>query len=153
ARRGYPGRRGGAAGARPGSGCLHHQSDCVAALPDLIHIGLIGPLPPVQTGPADYLANFLPGLARHAELTVFVPDPGAVDRGLRREYRIRALSERDDPAIDVLVYHIANNPEQIPAIDAALEGPPGLLEIHDGSQHHLVAHRFGDFGSLDKYAE
>jgi glycosyltransferase involved in cell wall biosynthesis len=119
----------------------------------MIHIGLVGPLPPVQTGPADYLANMLPGLARHAEITVFVPDPAAVDASLRREYRVRPLTERDDPKVDVLIYHIANNPEQIPSIDAALEGPPGLLEIHDGSQHHLVAHRFGDFASLDKYAE
>ena len=119
----------------------------------MIHIGLVGPLPPVQTGPADYLANMLPGLARQAELTVFVPDRSAVDPGLSRAYRVRPLSERADPSVNVLIYHIANNVEQVGAIDAALEGPPGLLEIHDGSQHHLVARRFGDFGSLGKYAE
>jgi glycosyltransferase involved in cell wall biosynthesis len=114
---------------------------------------MVGPLPPVQTGPADYLANMLPGLARHAEISVFVPDPSAVELGLSRDYRVRPLSERRDPAVNRLVYHVANSVEQIPTIDAALEGPPGLLEIHDGSQHHLVARRFGDFDSLGKYAE
>lgn len=117
----------------------------------MTHLGLVGPVPPVQTGPADYLGNMLPGLAAHAELTVFDPDPSTVDPELRRRYRFRRLEERADPGIDALIYHVANNPWQIPAIDAALEGPAGILELHDASQHHLVAHRFADPHHLERY--
>lgn len=105
------------------------------------HIGLATTLSPAATGPAEFVAGVLPELARTARISCFVEDPGGVDPGLRERFSIRPLADRFDPSVDLLVYHIANNLTQAPVYDAAMAGPPGLLEIHDGSLHHMLATR------------
>ena len=104
-----------------------------------LHVGLATTLPPAPTGPAEFVAGVLPELARAARITCFVDDPRLVEPALRDHFDIRALDERGDPDIDVVVYHIANNLAQLAIYQAAMEGPPGLLEIHDGSLHHTLA--------------
>ncbi|HEY2667929.1 MAG TPA: glycosyltransferase [Actinomycetota bacterium] len=104
-----------------------------------LHVGLATTLPPAPTGPAEFVAGVLPELARAARITCFVDDPGLVEPALRHRFDIRALDARTDPDIDVVVYHIANNLAQLAIYQAAMEGPPGLLEIHDGSLHHTLA--------------
>ncbi|HLH27688.1 MAG TPA: hypothetical protein VKW77_02155, partial [Acidimicrobiales bacterium] len=83
-----------------------------------LHIGLATTLPPAPTGPAEFVAGALPELARACTITCFVDDPGGVDPALRRQFPVRPLTERDDPAIDLIVYHIANNLHQIAIYDA-----------------------------------
>ncbi|MFN8035236.1 MAG: glycosyltransferase family 4 protein [Acidimicrobiia bacterium] len=106
-----------------------------------MRLGLVGPLPPVPSGPADYLAGMLPALARRCEVTCFVPDVDATDPALRAAHDVRPLDERADPAVDLLHYHLANNEHHAAVFEAAMAGPPGLAVVHDGSVHHLVAHR------------
>ena len=104
-----------------------------------LHLAVAGPLPPARTGPADYVKRSLPALSRLAEITCLTGDPAKVDPDLRRDYRIRSLDERHDPAFDLVVYHVANNPFHEDVLAAAMEGPPGLLVLHDGSLHHLMS--------------
>lgn len=104
-----------------------------------LHVGLATTLPPAPTGPAEFVAGALPQLAEAARISCFVDDPARVEPTLAERFRIRPLAERADPDIDVVVYHIANNLAQLPVYHAAMEGPPGLLEIHDGSLHHTLA--------------
>jgi|GEM_PF-512726 len=105
-----------------------------------MRLGLVGPLPGVPSGPADYLGGLLPALARHAELTCFVPDVEDTDATLRTTYDVRPIDARHDPSIDLLHYHLANNEHHRAVFEAAMTGPPGLAVVHDGSVHHLVAH-------------
>lgn len=117
-------------------------------MPSPFHIGLATTLPPAPTGPAEFVAGALQDLAREAHITCFVSDPAGVEPALAQRFAIRSLSERaDDPSVDLLVYHIANNLPQAAVYDAAMDGPPGLLEIHDGSLHHTLATR--TIGSAD----
>ncbi len=104
-----------------------------------LHVGLATTLPPAPTGPAEFVAQALPELARTARISCFVEDPDLVEPALRKRYTIRPLDERNDPDVDVIVYHIANNLAQLAIYHAAMEGPPGLLEIHDGSLHHTLS--------------
>jgi glycosyltransferase involved in cell wall biosynthesis len=104
-----------------------------------LHVGLATTLPPAPTGPSEFVAGALPELARAARISCFVDDPGLVDPALRQRFTIRPLRERTDPDVDVVVYHIANNLAQISVYHAAMAGPPGLLEIHDGSLHHTLS--------------
>lgn len=104
-----------------------------------LHVGLATTLPPAPTGPSEFVAGALRELARAARITCFVEDPDLVDPILRERCAIRPLDERGDPDVDVVVYHIANNLAQISIYHAAMEGPPGLLEIHDGSLHHTLS--------------
>lgn len=105
------------------------------------HLGLATTLSPAATGPAEFVAGVLPEMARAARISCFVQHPDEVDPALRERFVVRPLGERDDPSVDLLVYHIANNLTQAPVYDAAMDGPPGLLEIHDGSLHHMLATR------------
>ncbi|MGH2717679.1 MAG: hypothetical protein ACRDJU_03730, partial [Actinomycetota bacterium] len=101
-----------------------------------LHIGLATTLPPVPTGPAEFVAAVLPALSRTCTVTCLVDEPSAVDPALGEQFAVRPLTDRTDPSIDLVVYHIANNLQQAAIYDAAMDGPPGLLEIHDGSLHH-----------------
>jgi glycosyltransferase involved in cell wall biosynthesis len=116
-----------------------------------LHLGLATTLPPAPTGPAEFVAGALPELARATTITCFVENPAAVDPWLRERFAVRALAERNDPAIDLLVYHIANNLHQVAIYDAAMDGPPGLLEIHDGSLHHTLATRMLSSDDVEAY--
>jgi glycosyltransferase involved in cell wall biosynthesis len=116
-----------------------------------VHLGLAATLPPAPTGPAEFVAGALPELARACTVTCFVTDPAGVDPALRERFTIRPLAERDDPSIDLVLYHIANNLHQVDIYDAAMAGPPGLLEIHDGSVHHTLATRMLASDDVDAY--
>ncbi len=118
-----------------------------------LHLGLVGPLPPVPSGPADYLAELLPALAQRVRLTCFVPDVTATDDALRAKFDVQPISARDNPDVDLLHYHLANNEHHEAVFEAALVGPPGLAVIHDGSVHHLAAHLMLTGGSPDRYRE
>lgn len=115
------------------------------------HVGLATTLPPAPTGPAEFVAGALPALAAAARITCFVSDPAAVEPAIAQRFALRPLAERDDPSVDLLVYHIANNLHQVAIYDAAMAGPPGLLEIHDGSLHHMLATRMLASDDVDTY--
>jgi glycosyltransferase involved in cell wall biosynthesis/SAM-dependent methyltransferase len=116
-----------------------------------LHLAVAGPLPPARTGPADYVKRSLPALARLAEVTCLTGDPGAVDADLRQRFRVRSLEERHDPAFDLVVYHVANNPFHEDVVAAAMDGPPGLIVLHDGSLHHLMSDVHLKFDRHDEY--
>lgn len=107
----------------------------------LMHLGLVAPLPPTPAGAAEWVAAALPLLVQHARISCFVPDPEFVDKALRDKFDIRHIDERHDPQIDMLVYHIGNNPHHEFVFDALREGPSGLVEVHDGSLHHYIQER------------
>jgi glycosyltransferase involved in cell wall biosynthesis/2-polyprenyl-3-methyl-5-hydroxy-6-metoxy-1,4-benzoquinol methylase len=118
-----------------------------------LKLGLAGPLPPAGAGPADYIAGLLPALSGLAELICFVPDPAEVDPALAARYSVRALSERRDSDVDLIVYHLANNPWHLEVVRAAMDGPPGIAVVHDASLHHLLSAQLLDTGHEDAYRE
>jgi glycosyltransferase involved in cell wall biosynthesis/SAM-dependent methyltransferase len=101
-----------------------------------LRLGIVAPLPPAPTGPADYVAGMLPAIARRAEVTCLTADPDAVDEAIHKEFAVLPLHRRHDENLDVVVYHVANNIHHTEVNEAAMEGPPGLLMVHDGSIHH-----------------
>jgi glycosyltransferase involved in cell wall biosynthesis len=85
-------------------------------------VAWFSPMPPEQTGIADYSALLLPHLRERVELTV-------VRRGSRKPPR----------GTDVAVYHVGNNPDAHAWIVDALRRRPGVVVLHDFVLHHLVA--------------
>src|SRR4051812_38703129 len=98
-----------------------------------MHLGLVAPLPPTPSGVAEWVKFALPLLEQHAQITCFVPDVDAVSADIRSAHHVRHISERGEASIDMLVYHIGNNPHHEFVFDALIEGPAGLVEVHDGS--------------------
>jgi len=87
-----------------------------------VRVAYFSPLPPEQSGIADYSALLLPALRERLELTV-------VKRGAKRAPR----------GTDLSVYHIGNNPNAHGWIVDALRREPGAVVLHDFVLHHLVA--------------
>ncbi len=85
-------------------------------------VAYFSPMPPAQTGIADYSALLLAELEQRIEVVV-------QRRGKRRSPR----------GTDLNVYQIGNNPDAHDWIVESLRRVPGLVVLHDFVLHHLVA--------------
>ena len=85
-------------------------------------VAYYSPMPPEQSGIADYSALLLPALREWIDVEV-------VRRGRTRAPR----------GTDVAVYHVGNNPDAHAWIVDALRKRPGVVVLHDFVLHHLVA--------------
>jgi glycosyltransferase involved in cell wall biosynthesis len=87
-----------------------------------MRVAYFSPMPPEQTGIADYSALLLPALRERIDVKV-------VRRGTRKPPR----------GTDVALYHVGNNPDAHAWIADALRREPGVVVLHDFVLHHLVA--------------
>ena len=87
-----------------------------------MRVAYFSPMPPEQTGIADYSALLLPELRKRMDVAV-------ARRGARRPPR----------GSDVALYHVGNNPDAHAWIVDALRRAPGVVALHDFAIHHLVA--------------
>ncbi len=85
-------------------------------------LAYFSPMPPEQSGIADYSALLLPALRERIDVTV-------VRRGKKTAPR----------GTDVSLYHVGNNPDAHAWIVDALRKRPGVVVLHDFVLHHLVA--------------
>ncbi len=104
-------------------------------------VGLLSPLPPADSGIADYAAELLPALAEHVDLELVVPPGGpapAADRvGGLPLHPWRDLA-RVAARTDVLLYHLGNNHRFHGALYRALPEHPGVVVLHEVVLHHMV---------------
>ena len=85
-------------------------------------VAYFSPLPPEQTGIADYSTLLLPALERRLDVTV-------ARRGRTKAPR----------GTDLALYQVGNNPDAHAWIVDALRKRPGVVVLHDFVLHHLVA--------------
>jgi glycosyltransferase involved in cell wall biosynthesis len=113
-----------------------------------VRLSVWSPLPPTPSGVADYVAEQLPGLARHFEVRAVVPDPAAVDR--HRLAGIEVVAPPEGARADLHLYHLGNSPAHAYAYRAALTNP-GVVFLHEWSLHHLVLHETVERGNVTEY--
>lgn len=99
------------------------------ALPQ--RIAVFTPLPPVRSGIAAYNAGFLPSLAEHFDVTVFVDDHDFPSVGPVAGTRIRPASSYVRRAHGFPVFHMGNNGRYHRYIHEELCRTPGLTVLHD----------------------
>lgn len=87
-----------------------------------MRIAWLSPLPPMESGIADYSAELLPHLSQHAEIELIGPEGG--QRSLDR--------------FDAVVYHLGNNRDYHAEIYRSLLRHPGIVVLHELVLHHLV---------------
>jgi glycosyltransferase involved in cell wall biosynthesis len=87
-----------------------------------VRLAYFSPMPPEQSGIADYSALLMPALRERIDVTV-------VRRGKKSAPR----------GTDVALYHVGNNPDAHAWIVDALRRRPGVVVLHDFVLHHLVA--------------
>lgn len=120
-----------------------------------MRLAYFSPLPPQFSGIADYSADLLPYLARHAEIELFVDRrdlPG--DPPLAARFPCHDFAAFADPAVrgrfDGIVYQLGNNPQHA-YVYATLLRYPGVVVLHDYVLHHLVLHMTHAQGASDAY--
>jgi glycosyltransferase involved in cell wall biosynthesis len=86
-----------------------------------VRVAYFSPMPPEQTGIADYSALLVPALERRVDVRV-VRRGGKAPRGT-----------------DIALYHVGNNPDAHAWIVDALRRQPGVVVLHDFVIHHLAA--------------
>jgi glycosyltransferase involved in cell wall biosynthesis len=101
-----------------------------------VRVAYFSPVPPEQTGIADYSALLLPALRERIDVQV-------VRRGARKPPR----------GTDVALYHVGNNPDAHAWIVEALRREPGVVVLHDFVLHHLVAGMTLARGKRDAYLD
>jgi glycosyltransferase involved in cell wall biosynthesis len=87
-----------------------------------MRLAYFSPMPPEQSGIADYSALLLPALRERIDVAV-------VRRGRKSAPR----------GTDLALYHVGNNPDAHGWIVDALRQRPGVVVLHDFVLHHLVA--------------
>lgn len=109
----------------------------------LLHVG---PLPPTQSGVADYSADLLGELGQMADVTVVVGDDGPLPDG---PWRVLRASEVRG-GFDAALYQVGNH--RAHAFGLELLGRfPGVLVLHDAMLHHLYADALLARGRLAEY--
>jgi glycosyltransferase involved in cell wall biosynthesis len=87
-----------------------------------VKLAYFSPMPPEQSGIADYSALLVPALRKRIDVTVVRHRRKSAPRGT-----------------DVALYHVGNNPDAHAWIVDGLRKRPGVVVLHDFVLHHLVA--------------
>jgi glycosyltransferase involved in cell wall biosynthesis/SAM-dependent methyltransferase len=99
-----------------------------------MRLAFFSPLPPVKSGIADYSAALLDPLARMAQVEAFAQAPAAFDPS----------------SYGALLYQLGNNPHHVFVYETAL-AYPGVVVLHEGNMHHLIAEATIRRGNWDAY--
>ena len=105
-----------------------------------LRLAFCSPLPPAQSGIADYSAVLLAELESHcAEIRVFNADGAPVSTSLQRRYEVAPLSELPKwTHRDATVYQIGNEPSFHGSIYEMALREPGIVVLHEFMLQHLV---------------
>ena len=116
--------------------CAERKSNCqkkvqlpVCHRPKLAYIS---PLPPEQSGIADYSAELLPELARHYNIEVVVAQPDVSDHWIKACLPIRNVEwfTQHADSYDRILYHFGNSPFH-QHMFGLLDRFPGIVVLHD----------------------
>lgn len=95
-------------------------------------LAFVTPLPPAQTGVADYAVELLPLLARHYEIDLVVTQD-QVDlmsvQGCGTLRDVAWLREQGEQ-LERVLYHVGNSPYHVPMLEL-LKEVPGTVVLHD----------------------
>ena len=115
-------------------------------------LAMLTPLPPCRSGIADYNAQFLPYLARHFDIDLYVDDHVVTDAPVAAAFRL--FSAKDFAAsahmYDAILYEFGNSEFHAHMLPL-LERFPGIVGIHDAFVGGLV--QYADFvlGQTGRY--
>ena len=106
-----------------------------------LRLAVWAPLPPEQTGIADYTVELLAGLTRHVDVEVFVNDGFLPDIDLMARYRVHEHSafdrRRAQAGFDAVIYQVGGSFFHWYMNDA-MRKYPGIVVLHELSWSHLL---------------
>ena len=119
-----------------------------------MRLAIVSPLPPLETGIADYTSELLPHLATRAEVHLVVQEPAQVARDLADRYPLHPIADLGHllrtGAVDLPVYELGNSGFHAHQLRQVRE-QPGLLVLHDLCLHPLQAYLSSERGDRETY--
>ena len=110
-----------------------------------MRIAYFSPLPPAESGIADYSAELLPHLAQRAEVVLFFDPQQPPAPALRERFETHPIphfaARRDE--FDVALYHMGNAASYHAAIWRVAREHPGVVVAHDTVFYHFF-HELSD---------
>lgn len=115
-------------------------------------LALFTPLPPCRSGIADYNAQFLPFLARHFDIDLYVDQPTVTDEVLKAAFRIYPVRDFEAvaQAYDAILYELGNSEFHAHMVPL-LARYPGIVGLHDAYLGGLFRHLDLDLGDQGRY--
>lgn len=121
-----------------------------------MRLAIASPLPPLETGVADYVMEMLPHLAKLCELRLLVQEPAQVSPEIADKYEISPLADvahlRKSGAADLVAYEVGNSGFHAHQL-RHVEATPGMLVLHDPCLHPLLAYLTIDRGDREGYRQ
>ncbi|MEA2704843.1 MAG: hypothetical protein QOD63_2788 [Actinomycetota bacterium] len=106
-----------------------------------LRLAVWAPLPPEQTGIADYTVELLAGLTRRADVEVFVNEGFLPDVDLMARYRVHEHHaferRRKQVGFDAVIYQVGGSFFHW-YMHEAMEKYPGIVDLHELSWSHLL---------------
>lgn len=121
-----------------------------------MRIGYCSPFNPIKSGISDFSEELIGALKKYADIIVFSPvKPSNLQSEPNLE--IHMINELDNQelreSLDIIVYHIGNNPAAHEEIFEMLQKYPGVVELHEIGLHHFFADKYFFRGGKEKYLE
>jgi glycosyltransferase involved in cell wall biosynthesis len=106
-----------------------------------LRLAFVSPLPPDESGIADYSRDLLPALARHYEITLVTPRGSTSDPWLAANFPvIKPPALLDAPEkFDRILYQLGNSHYHLFQLHELLPALPGTVVLHDGFLSGLLA--------------
>jgi glycosyltransferase involved in cell wall biosynthesis len=104
-----------------------------------MRLAYFSPLPPTQSGIADYSNELLPHLAKRADISLFTDSPDSIDAALLDRFVTYPLGDfpRLRREYDLALYHMGNNVHHETIYEFAIRYP-GVVVLHDLFLHHFI---------------
>jgi glycosyltransferase involved in cell wall biosynthesis len=122
------------------------------APPSELRIAWASPLPPTRSGVADYAAELLPELRRHAVIRlVEPPDWRAPEDAVWARRLARLAAQAAPPRGYLSLLHVGNNPYHLWVV-RRLRRFGGVVVLHDSVLHHLLVEEAAADGAWDRFS-
>jgi glycosyltransferase involved in cell wall biosynthesis len=117
-------------------------------------IAMLTPLPPARSGIADYNARFLPFLAEHFEIDLYVIQDRIEDAELNATFRIFPVSQFAENANHyyATLYEFGNSEFHTHMLDL-LERFPGIVGLHDAYLSGLYGYLQFNLGDTNRFVD
>ena len=103
-------------------------------------IALLSPLPPQQSGIADYVLHLLKGFSNNKNINITLFSNGDIDNLLNfKVIHIDALIENQLNDYDLIIYQLGNNIHYHQYMLTLLKQYGGIVHLHDLVLHHMIA--------------
>ena len=117
-------------------------------------MAMLTPLPPCRSGIADYNAEFLPYLAAHFNIDIFIDGYHCNDLAVKSTFRIFDVADFHKVAssYDVILYELGNSEfhsYMLPLIDEF----PGVIGLHDAFLSGLMAYLEFNQGEINRFSK